>query len=281
MNRATPRRFRHPLFDPDPALARQYRRLFDRPVPAPAPAQVDALARALSVGDPLADAWAAEARTLPRERATQLFERALTQGSRALDDAAVPSALRVLVAQLEEVPRWVDPRLLEAGGRAFRRTGLLGFFVLSDFGLMGGYRSSAIAKTLSMTGRLRDGTAARLISTGRFITQVTEPGALVRGAPGYVAAGHIRMVHAQVRAALQRDPDWSLEQWGLPINHADRLGTNLLFSIGLVAGAHTLALRFTDEDVHARLHLSRYVGHVLAVGDALMRRDEGGAVRAL
>ena len=130
MNRATPRRFRNPLRDPDPVLARQYRRLFDRPVPAPEPAQVEALAGALMIGDPLADAWAAEARRLPREASARLFERALSQGTSALDDA--PAALRALVTQLEDVPRWVDRRLLDAGGRAFRRTGLLGFFVLSD-----------------------------------------------------------------------------------------------------------------------------------------------------
>lgn len=279
MNRAVPRRFRNPLTDPDPAYAAQYRALFARQVPTPAPAQVEALAAALQRGDALADAWIAHAATQPRGHAQRQLARAVREGIAAVNDA--PPALVALCRALERVPSWVDPVRLARGGRAFRRTGLLGFFVLSDFGLMGGYRSAAIARTLSLTGRLRDGTAERLIATGRFITQMTEPGTLTRGADGYAAAVHVRLVHAQVRAALSRRGDWDAAQWGVPINQADMLGTNLLFSIGLVTGARKLGLRFTDDEVDAMVHLWRYIGHLLGVDEALLPRDELSAERAL
>ncbi|MET0339854.1 MAG: oxygenase MpaB family protein [Polyangiales bacterium] len=279
MNRAAPRRFRNPLTDPDRMYLEQSRLLFGRPIPAPSAERVDALARALHRGDALADAWVATAATLPRAEAARMLECAVRDGIAAVNDA--PPALVALFRALEHVPAWVDPRRLALGGRAFRRTGLLGFFVLSDFGLMGGYRSAAIARTLSLTGRLRDGTAERLIATGRFITRITEPGTLTRGADGYAAALHIRLVHAHVRALLARAGDWDVEEWGVPINQADMLGTNLLFSIGLVTGARKLGLRFTDEEVDAMVHLWRYIGYLVGVDDVLLPRDEVSAERAL
>lgn len=274
---AVPRRYRHPIDDPDPVLARRYRELFDTGLDAPA-AQVDALARALSRGDPAADAWVAYVRGQPA-RATGMLERALRDGSAAVPEA--PPALCALLAESEAVPAWVDRARLVFGGRVLRRVGLFGHFVLADFGLMGGYRSAAVARSLSLTGRLRDGAPERLIETGRFVTCVTEPGALWPGEEGYRAAVRIRVVHAHVRHALASAPGWSVEEWGVPISQADMLATNLLFSMGLVVGARQLGFHFRADEVDAVVHLWRYAGYLLGIEEALLPSDEAGALRAM
>jgi hypothetical protein len=279
MSTTVPSRFRNPVDDPDPVLAKRYRTLFSRPIGAPLPAQVELLKDALMVGDPLMDAWLARADQLPREDATRLLEQALATGIDHV--AAAPAELVALFRQLETVPLWVDERRLELGARVSRRAGILGHFVLADFGLMGGYRSAAVAKTLIRTGKLRDTATERLIQTGRFVTAVTEPRDMLPGKPGYAFTIRVRMVHARVRRGLSEWPGWSTERWGLPINQSDTLGTNLLFSIGFIEGCRQWGLRFTDEEVDAVVHLWRYVGYLIGIDERLLPSDADAARRAL
>jgi hypothetical protein len=279
MRSALPTRYRHPLDDPDPALARQYDALFARGLSPPPQDQIDLLAQALMRGDPLAEAWLRVSRTLGREESARLLEQASTHGVDSLH--AAPSELVALFRQLETVPSWVSPEKLRLGAMAYRRTGVLGHFVLSDFGLMGGYRSSAVAKTLMMTGKLRYGAAERLIHTGRFVTAATNVGEILPGTPGYASTIRVRMVHAMVRSALLASPRWRTDAWGLPINQSDTLGTNLLFSIGLLEGCKQWGLCFHDAEIDAIVHLWRYIGYLIGIDEALLPTDEASARRAL
>jgi hypothetical protein len=279
MNNIVPSRFRDPIHDPDPVLSRQYRSLFARHVGPPLPAQVDLLRDALMVGDPLVDAWLERARTLPSGAGARLVEQAIAGGIASV--ASAPDELAALFRQLETVPLWLDPRRLELGARVCRRAGILGHFVLADFGLMGGYRSAAVAKTLIQTGKLRDTAAERLIMTGRYVTAVTEPGDMLPGKPGYAFTVRVRLGHGHVRHALLASPGWSTERWGLPINQSDTLGTNLLFSIGFLEGCRKWGLHFTDEEDEAVIHLWRYVGWLIGIDERLLPNDVDCARRAL
>ena len=274
-----PSRYRHPLQDPDPALAGQYRKLFARYLSPPLPEQVELLGRALLQSDELADAWLDAALALGREQSGRMLEQAARNGVASVPDA--PAALVALLSPLEMVPLWVDLDKLRLGGTTYRRTGIFGHFVLADFGLMGGYRSAAVAKTLMMTGKLRYGATERLIHTGRFVTAATEPGDILPGRPGYVSTLQVRMVHAYVRRTLLASADWKTEAWGLPINQSDTLGTNLLFSIGFLEGCKKWGLRFSAEEIDAVLHLWRYIGYLIGIDQALLPVDEATARRAL
>jgi ER-bound oxygenase mpaB/B'/Rubber oxygenase, catalytic domain len=267
-----PSRFRHPVNDPDPALVAHYRRLFAHGVGVPLPEQVSGLAHALQRADPLADAWCADSRG-----GEGLFELAL---QRKLPRDA-PASLRALFEQLETIPLWVDADKLRLGARTARRPGLIGNFVLADFALMGGYRSAAIAKTLVSTGKLSTTTAKRLIHTGRFVHAVSVPGAILPGGAGYLQTVRVRMVHAHVRHALLESPGWDRARWGIPINQADSLGTNLLFSTGFLEGCKQWGLRFTNDEEEALVHLWRYVGYLMGIEESLLPVDAAGGRRAL
>ncbi|MDB4990536.1 MAG: hypothetical protein JWN04_5714 [Myxococcaceae bacterium] len=279
MSAAYPSRFRHPLVDPDPLVSRQYLRLYPAGLAAPLEGQIELLRSALSRGDPLADDWLACSQALGAATSDRLFESALSCGIDRVEDA--PAALSALFRQLETVPLWLDTERLRNGAQVCRRVGLIGTIVLSDFALLGGYRSAAVAKTLIGTGKLRDDVAKRLTSTRRFVTTVTEPGDMLRGRAGYEAAVRVRMVHAHVRAGLLGRPSWRSDVWGLPINQADMLSTNLLFSIGYVDASRKWGFRFSGSEVEDVLHLWRYIGYVLGIEDVLLPGHAASARTAL
>jgi hypothetical protein len=276
---SAPSRFRHPIDAPDPVAVQYYRRFLRGGDVEVWREQADLLAASLWRGDPLADAWSARASTLYRAEAADLVDRALARGIDQVPDA--PHELVALFRQLEATPLWVDPECLDLGCRTFRRSGIVASFVLSGFSLMGGYRSSAIAKVLMLTGRLRSGATRRLFDTGRFVIDVTEPGAMRVFAPGFQACVRVRLLHARIRRELSKRPEWRADDWGLPINQADMVGTNLLFSLGFLVGAREIGLVFSTEEAHAVIHLWRYVGHLLGIDEKLLPASEREAERVM
>lgn len=276
--RRIPTRFQHPIDAPDPIAARYYRR-FLKGDPAPSREQADVLGAALLQGDDLFDAWYDAMQTMDRVHAHGLMHRAIHEGIDRVSEA--PAELRALFAQLERVPLWVDARLLDVGCRAFRRTGPLIGIVLSGFSLMGGYRSSAVAKTLMRTGKLHQMAMQRLVDTGRFVVAVTEVGGMQRGKAGYEATVHTRMIHAMIRNKLKRAADWNTDAWGLPINQADMLGTNLLFSLGFLIGARELGIVFSEQEAQGVIHLWRYIGYLLGIDESLLPATEHEASRIM
>jgi hypothetical protein len=274
-----PARFRHPIDAPEPVADRYYRRFLGVGAGAPRREQADLLASALFRGDPLMDAWVERAQTLDPRQAHALFERALTGGIHAIGDG--PSELIALFRQLSTVPLWVDGEAIELGARTARRAGPVAGAVLSSFSLMGGYRSSAVVKPLMMTGKLRYEASKRLTETGRFVIAITEPGALRLPREGFRAAVRVRHVHARIRHHLARSPEWNAAEWGLPINQADMLGTNLLFSLGFLMGGRALGLSFREEEAASVVHVWRYVGYLLGIDENLLPANEREAQRIM
>jgi hypothetical protein len=273
-----PARFRHPIDSPDPLAAHYYRRFMRKAAGGPVRKQAETLATALWQGDPLMDAWVAKAREIGAG-AEALFERALHCGPVAVSDG--PAELIALIDRTMTVPLWVDAAQLELGARTARRAGPIAGIVLSGFSLMGGYRSSAVVKPLMMTGKLRYDASRRLTDTGRFVVAITEPDALLPPGEGFRACLRIRYLHARIRSHLSRSPEWKPEEWGLPINQADMLGTNLLFSLGFLLGARTLGMSFARDEAESVIHLWRYVGYLLGIDEPLLPASVREAERAM
>lgn len=276
---AAPARFRHPIDAPEPIADQYYRRFLGVGDAAPRREQADLLAASLWRGDPLMDAWVERAQTMDPRQANALFERALAGGVHAIGDA--PPELFALFRQLGTVPLWVEGDALELGCRTARRAGPVAGAVLSSFSLMGGYRSSAVCKPLMMTGRLRYEASRRLTETGRFVIAITEPGGLRLAHEGFRACVRVRHVHARIRHHLSRSPEWKGAEWGLPINQADMLGTNLLFSLGFLMGGRELGLSFRPEEAEAVIHVWRYVGYLLGIDENLLPANEREAQRIM
>ncbi|MEU0463177.1 oxygenase MpaB family protein [Amycolatopsis sp. NPDC006131] len=229
------------------------------------------------VQDPRADAVVALFRRLPKNRGRQLFEQALADGIHSLDNP--PPELVDFFEHVEATPYWVDPARLDRGARAIIRTGVLGLFPLGDMSLMGGYLASRATKALVATGEIERMASQRLVETAAWWMDVTTPGALAMHGTGYASALRVRLVHAHVRAALNRRPDWDYDEWDKPVNQVQTAGTLLLFSLVFVYGTQLLGIRYSDRERADILHLWRYVGWLLGVDEELLPATEDDAWR--
>jgi hypothetical protein len=218
-------------------------------------------------GDPIADqlvAWIENA----GEPAKEKIEQAFVGGVGSVEDA--PPELREFFERAERLPVWVDLEQIAKGALAYQRFGILGMFVLSAWGLINGYHSSAAVKPLAFTGQLRHNTQRRLAETARFVSEATQVDGLRRGHPGYEISLRVSIIHAHVRRACQRSGGWQSDVWGVPINQADMFGTLLEFSLLMMDGAQRLGFALTAQEREAILALWRYCGHLSGVDPWLL-----------
>ncbi|MFC5747410.1 oxygenase MpaB family protein [Actinomadura rugatobispora] len=241
------------------------------------PSQLAAFRSFAHAGDPLAAAVAEMIARMPGRSGRRLFERALRDG---IDDP--PRELVELFAEVDAVPYWVDPDLLDRGARAVCRTGLLGLtMVMPCASLYGGYLASRANKTLVRTGDLNTMAPRRLAETASWWVDVTTPGGMGRFQAGFTNTLRVRVMHAQVRAAMHDRDDWDHDAWDSPINQIQLTGTLLLFSLVMLLASRALGLRFSRADRAAVLHLWRYVGHLMGVHPDLLPATEADAWRLL
>ncbi|EME56774.1 oxygenase MpaB family protein [Amycolatopsis decaplanina] len=225
--------------------------------------------------DPAADVLV----PLLRKGSQSKFEQALRQGIDSVERP--PEELEAFFRDVEATPYWVDPDRLDRGARAITRAGLLGLFPLGDVSLMGGYLASRATKALVGTGEIEYKAARRLVETATWWIHVTTPGALVPGGRGYESALRVRIVHAHVRAAMNRRKDWDYAAWDRPVNQVQTAGTLLLFSLVYVFGTQLLGLRYSARERADILHLWRYVGWLMGVDEELLPAGEDDAWRLL
>ena len=211
--------------------------------------------------------------------AVKMLDEALNNGIESVKNA--PECLEQIFEQANTIPEWLNSELLKAGSSFCCRTGSLGLSVLRNYCLMGGYESSAINKPLIYTGALKKGAAKRMAETVEFWVQATGEGALQKGAIGYKSAIKLRLMHAHARVAVQTVPDWSNEEWGIPLNHADMVATNLGFSLVFMEGLKKLGFRPTILEVDGVLHLWKYIGYLIGIPAQYLPDTEQEAIECL
>ncbi len=265
-----PKRYQYP----SPANAVSMKRmalLFIKGDPEPSQAELDAYGEQLWHGDEFADDVADWYRQVGMGKARQQLESLLEEPAELPHS---PSVLQDFLSQQLKKPKWLDEKQLELGAATCRRIGMFGNLVMRDMALMGGYQSSAINKPLIFTGALDSGADRRLAETRKFWIDVTRQGALQAGGYGIKTATHVRIMHSLIRRGIMKTPGWSNDDWGLPINQADMVITNLSFSIVFLLGLRSLGFHFSKQEAQAVLHFWRYVGHLLGINADLLPQTE-------
>lgn len=248
----------------------------------PTPEQQAAYRKFTKMGDPLADAVVEMFRRLPTGQGRAMFETALERGIDAVPDA--PAELKAFFAHIDSVPFWLDQDKMDRAARVSGRVGPWATnLALSMFSLNGGYLASRAGKVLVGTGGLSAETMVprRVVETATWWIDVTAPGGLERFAPGFKNTVRVRIMHAQVRAGMNRRPDWDYEQWDHPLNQSLTAGTLMLFSLATIAGCNAVRLRFSKKEKAAVYHLWRYVGHVIGLDPEILPADETDTWRLL
>lgn len=282
---STPAAFTPERLMPWRAARRKYlpdwlsRLVFTAPL-APTPAEWQAVSDGVQQGDPLMDAvvdWMFE--TGPRQ-AKPLFDQALQQGIASINNP--PAPLKAFFDHIEHPPAWLQPELLDKGAMVSHLGGNVGFFVLRDMALMGGYvYFNSMNQTLAASGALGKQTSQRLGETGKWLNDVTEPGGMSRFGPGFTTTVRVRLVHALVRRNLQRKPDWDLQRWGVPINQIDMQATYLAFGPVSLLGARLFGVPVLPSQSAAFMHLWRYVGWLMGVDESRLAITERDGLRKL
>ncbi|MEV4238625.1 oxygenase MpaB family protein [Nocardia sp. NPDC049737] len=268
---------------PTPPLFTEFPFRYAVPVLAPGDlrctaAQRDSFRRFAQVGDPLADGVVAMFKRLPVGEGRRMFEVAVERGIDAVPNA--PDELTAFFGQVETDPYWLDRTKIDRGARVVERTSVWGGIAMGMFALMGGYLASRADKALVGTGDLDAMAPRRLAETTQWWLDVTTPGGLQRNQVGYQSVLRVRLMHALVRAGMNRRPDWDYEAWDHPVNQVLTVGTLGLFSMANLVGAQALGLRFSAQEKDSVFQLWRYVGFLLGIDAEILPTNETDTWRA-
>ncbi|BBK36369.1 hypothetical protein STAQ_14470 [Allostella sp. ATCC 35155] len=236
----------------------------------------DALARFRAMGDPLADALAADLQAMGR-RGEAMFDQALRAGIGAVDDP--PDSLRAFFAAVDHVPYWVDWRVMNRASAAVLRANLFGAAVLGCYSVPLFYRLGRGARPLAMTDALVSGAVMRGRRTARFVLETCFPFGLQREAEGFRLTLRIRMLHARTRRAMLGGGTWDAEADGAPMAQAYMAAMSAFLSAHWLEGLRRIGVRIPAEDAEAVMQLWRYSSHLMGVHPELLFATEQEAVR--
>ena len=227
------------------------------------------------VGDPPADALVAAMRG-HRELSAQ-FEAALIGGIDSVADAG--PELRAFLATVDVVPAWIDEERVALGVRTQRRIdGVTG----AGAGWALGFLLAAIlpnsAKSMSDNARAVDNAGRRFAETGRIMFDLLAVDGRGRFGAGTVSSTRLRILHANVRAALLRRGDWDTEFYGFPISASDNLGASLGM-VGVVQTAMRLGYRFTPEELEGVAQFAALFAYRQGVPAELIPQTYGDQLR--
>ena len=233
--------------------------------PEPSQALVRAFVDAYSEDDPVAEAAIRAELPFGLKAANKRLEQVFAAGITSPTSTRGSGAMGDLIADAMSRPSWLREELVDAGAATFRRYGSAVFRFAGAITLAG-YRESSVVKPLAFSGAYVGAkTRDRFLDTADFWIRVSEPDGLEPGAPGFMAALHVRLLHASVRHRLRDRPEWNRDAWGVPISTADALLTLMGGSIAPGLGMRLLGFRTSRREIEAMLHFWRYVGHIMGV----------------
>jgi hypothetical protein len=226
-------------------------------------------------GDPAADAVATAWFARPTSADPADAVRQLVRHDVLPDEDRVPE-VHAYLTDRPPLPAWVDPDAVRAGQRFFEARGAqigAGLFMAS---LPAGYAGAKGAKVLFRTARLVTDPRRRVVETGQMLLHAMSVGGLEVGAPGWVDARRVRLMHAAVRHLVATAPGsgelprWDAAAWGVPVNQEDLLGTLWTFSLTTLDVLRRLGERVPAADAEAYVHAWQVVGHLMGIDEALL-----------
>lgn len=170
-----------------------------------------------------------------------------------------------LKKELEDIPAWLDKDLLQHGCELSEKSGLIGLLVLRNFALLGGYNFANLTKPLVATGSLEKGAVHRLYNTLSFWVDVSRTDSDSQKLR-INACLRTRLVHSASRLMIkEKMPQWDSEKYGIPINFADMIATNIAFTVYYLFGLDQLSFKYTRKEEKGIFHLWKYVTWLLGV----------------
>lgn len=206
------------------------------------------------------------------------FKKIMQSLHRNIEDETLPLEYINLKNELSKVPDWVDFSLIEEGCKLSERSGLDGLMVLRNFALLGGYQFANLTKPLVATGSLEKGAVHRLYNTLGFWVDVSRTDADSQQ-KRLNACLRTRLVHSASRIMIyEKQPNWDKESFGIPINYADMIATNIAFTVYYIYGLEKLNFSFSEKEEAGIFHLWKYVTWLLGVPEHLIPNNRKEAI---
>ncbi len=231
------------------------------------------------VGDPLADAVVADLAHLPPAEVHRTIKRALAHGGVPAgtgDD--MPESMRRLLARYAELPDWYDEEMASVAATTFVRHSESVSAALVCGSIVEGF-ATLISKSFRIRGRVMTQGRRRLMQNLLQLIEQYMPGGMHPGGDGWRLTLRARLVHAQARAFLREAPEWSHEDYGLPISAATIYFAACAFSGRLMQHVRTLGADISDEEQEAYVHVWRWTASVLGVPDEVLFTDMVSSLR--
>jgi hypothetical protein len=177
--------------------------------------------------------------------------------------------------EVNTVPDWVDWEQIERGQDVFYRYGGPALTGLTFQSLLGGMGAARVVETLARTGGFSTKVARRrLFETTQHILQCTRSlKGIQPGGEGFASSIRVRLLHAAVRQRIvklahQRPSYYNLEEWGIPVNDLDQIGTIGTFSSSLIwLSFPRQGIFLSNKEIDDYLALWRYIAYLLGTPD--------------
>jgi len=242
------------------------------PVPQPDRWTDELLNPMRQVGDPLADAVAAElfadgeiARVNDLMRHLIVNEYPVPQN--------LPPIVRDYLSKTDTLPSWADADLMKAGEAVFWRFGPEIIVILLCYSLPFCYLGKNGVQVLALTTRLISNPARRILETAQMAIDVMQPGGLTDDqGRGRRTIQKVRLMHAAVRKLAPTAPTWQTA-YGTPVNQEDLAGTLMSFSWVALDGLQRLGIQIPSADQEAYLHSWLVVGQLLGVSPEMLPKN--------
>jgi hypothetical protein len=215
-------------------------------------------------GDPHADeAFARILADGEESRIGSLFARMDT------NDATPPGAIFPTASAFFEatgqLPPGVDLNRIQAGEALFWKHAYSIALVLLSKSLPEGYAAPNLAQVLNMSGDLRNRTYKRLLATLQLVLNVSSCTGFGRNGRAIISAQKLRLLHAGTRYITRKARPHFEEQFGVPVNQEDMLGTILGFSLLVLLGLRTLDAGLTKKEEEDYLYVWKVYGLMMGV----------------
>jgi hypothetical protein len=231
-----------------------------------------ALMRAYTMlGDNVADAYAALMPKHGFKRLTSMLSDACSHGLSHVPDA--PPELVAFIHEMEPMPKWLDPTLIEEGARGQRNA----FAHVAPYAIRGAFFATFMNKysalPMALTGTLTNETAARRVKeTATFFTTSVLPGALARHGEGFRSAAMVRLMHSMVRFNLltRGRQRWDVATYGIPIPQVDQMPAGLIGVFLLSRKVLKEGRKTFSRHERASVELARYRCFLLGLPEDLL-----------
>jgi hypothetical protein len=233
------------------------------------------------VGDPEADAVVQEVYPKGHEAIASL-NKALGRIVRNDDPVAedLPPPVRSFLEAGALVGRaaggWDEARLQE-GAEFFEDYGLYIPLLLQLVTMPILYAARKGVQVLAFTERLEKYAHRRSIETGQLTFDVLARDGFLPKGKGRRSSQKVRLMHAAVRHFVQSSGRWNEQEFGVPINQEDLLGTLGAFSVAIVDALRKVGADFTDREAEDFYYRWRAVGQLIGIDPRFIAYDLSGA----